>query len=121
DDLDKLRDYYREQGYLDVEIPPENVVFDYPKPNRLVITIGINEGRQYRIGDISFTGNKLHPSSILRRVVRQRTGMIFTPSLLDKDIERLTDFYGHDGYLDTDVRLVRKPNITTGNIDIQYD
>jgi outer membrane protein insertion porin family len=121
DDLDKLRDYYREQGYLDVEIPPENVVFDYPKPNRLVITIGINEGRQYRIGDISFTGNKLHPSSILRRVVRQRTGMIFTPSLLDKDVERLMDFYGHDGYLDTDVRLVRKPNIATGNIDIQYD
>jgi len=120
DDLEKLRDYYREQGYLDVEIPPDQVVFDYPRPDRLVITIGINEGRRYRIGEVSFTGNKLHPSSILRRVVRQRQGMVFTPSLLDKDIERLTDFYGHDGYLDTDVRLMRKPNIETGDIDIEY-
>ncbi len=120
DDLEKLRDYYREQGYLDVEIAPDQVVFDYPRPDRLVITIGINEGRRYRIGEISFTGNKLHPSSILRRVVRQRQGMVFTPSLLDKDIERLTDFYGHDGYLDTDVRLMRKPNIETGDIDIEY-
>lgn len=121
DDLDKLRDYYREQGYLDVEIAQDKVIFDYPKPTRLVITINIDEGRRYKIGDIAFTGNKLHPTSILRRVIRQRSGMIFTPSKLDKDIERLEDFYGHDGYLDTRVRLIRKPNIATGNIDIQYE
>lgn len=121
DDLDKLRDYYREQGYLDVEIAQDKVAFDYPKPNRLVITIAIDEGRRYKIGDITFTGNKLHPSSILRRVIRQRSGAIFVPSKLDKDVERLEDFYGHDGYLDTRARLNRKPNIATGNIDIQYE
>lgn len=121
DDLEKLREYYREQGYLDVEIAPDRVVFDYPKANRLVITIGIEEGRRYKIGEITFTGNKLHPTSILRRVVLQRTGMVFTPSKLDKDLERLEDFYGHDGYLDTRVRLNRKPNIATGDIDIEYE
>ena len=42
------------------------------------------------------------------------------PSKLDKDVERLEDFYGKDGYLDTRVRLVRKPNVNTGNIDIEY-
>ncbi|HWA87600.1 MAG TPA: outer membrane protein assembly factor BamA [Opitutus sp.] len=120
DDLDKLRDYYRERGYLDVQIPEEKVVFSYPKPGRLLITINITEGRQYHIGEITFTGNKLHPSALLRRVVRQRSGMIFSPSKLDKDVERIQDFYGHDGYLDTYVKLERKPNIATGNIDIAY-
>jgi outer membrane protein insertion porin family len=121
DDLDKLRDYYREQGYLDVEIAQDKVAFDYPKANRLVITIAVDEGRRYKIGDITFNGNKLHPTSILRRVIRQRSGSIFTPSKLDKDVERLEDFYGHDGYLDTRARLIRKPNVATGNIDIQYE
>jgi outer membrane protein insertion porin family len=120
DDLEKLRDYYREQGYLDVEIAPDQVIFEYPKPNRLVITIGIKEGRRYKVGDITFTGNKLHPTALLKRVIRRRTGMIFAPTKLDKDVERLEDFYGRDGYLDTRVRLNRKPNIATGNIDIQY-
>jgi outer membrane protein insertion porin family len=46
--------------------------------------------------------------------------VIFIPSKLDKDVERLEDFYGKDGYLDTRVRLVRKPNVNTGNIDIEY-
>ena len=121
DDLDKLRDYYREQGYLDIEIAPDKIIFDYPKPNRLVITIAVQEGRRYKIGDITFSGNKLHPTSILRRVIRERSGAVFTPSKLDKDVERLEDFYGHDGYLDTRVRLTRKPNVATGNIDIVYD
>ena len=40
--------------------------------------------------------------------------------LLDKDVERLDDFYGKDGYLDTRVRLNRKPNVTTGAIDVEY-
>ena len=120
DDLDKLRDFYREEGFLDVEIPQESVLFNYPNPDKLQLVVQINEGRRYRIGEIAFTGNKLFESSLLRRVVRQRSGAVFVPSKLDKDVERLDDFYGKDGYLDTRVRLTRKPNVATGNIDIEY-
>jgi outer membrane protein insertion porin family len=120
DDLDKLRDYYREHGYLDVDIPEDKVVFEYPKPERLILIIHVSEGRQYHIGRISFSGNRLHSSVLLRRVVRQKSGAVFAPSLLDADAQRLEDYYGKDGYLDTRVQLVRQPNISTGNIDIQY-
>ncbi|MGA3007477.1 MAG: POTRA domain-containing protein, partial [Opitutaceae bacterium] len=41
DDLDKLRDYYRDQGYLDVDISADKVILDYPKPGRLIVTIQI--------------------------------------------------------------------------------
>ena len=121
DDLDKLRDFYREHGYLDVDIPEDKVVFDYPKPDKLILTIAVSEGRQYHIGKISFSGNRLHSSALLRRVVRQKSGAVFAPSKLDSDSERLEDFYGKDGYLDTRVRLIRHPNIATGNIDIEYE
>ena len=120
DDLGKLRDYYKEEGYLDVEIAEDKITFDYPKPVRLVITIRVNEGRRYSIGDISFNGNKVYAEKLLRLVPRQRKGMIFRPSKLDKDVENLEDFYGYDGYLETRVRLVRKPNLQTGNIDLEY-
>ncbi len=120
DDLDKLRDYYREHGYLDVEISQDKVVFSYPTPQKLVLTISITEGHQYHIGTVEFSGNKLFTSALLKRVARQKSGFIFTPSKLDKDVERLQDFYGKDGYLDTQVRLTRKANVGTGNIDIEY-
>ena len=120
DDLDKFRDYYREQGFLDVEIAPEKVRFEYPTPAKLVLVIEVNEGRQYHIGEVTFSGNKLYTSALLKRVARQKGGFVFTPSKIDKDRERLEDFYGKDGYLDTRVNPQRKPNISTGNIDIEY-
>ena len=120
DDLDKLRDFYREQGFLDVDIPQDKVTFNYPKPDRLELVISITEGRRYYIGDVAFTGNNLFDVALLNRVVRMRRGYPFMPSRLDKDVERLTDFYGKDGYLDTRVSLFRKPNVATGAIDIEY-
>ena len=121
DDLDKLRDYYREQGYLDVEIPQDKVIYDYPSPKKLVVTIHISEGRQYKVGEITFSGNKLHSSRMLKRIVKQKNGVIFAPSKIDKDVEAIEDFYGKDGYLETRAHPNRKPNVTTGNIDIEYE
>jgi outer membrane protein insertion porin family len=120
DDLGKLLDYYREQGYLDVDIPQDRILYDYPKPGRMVITIHVDEGRQYRIGDITITGCKLYSDAMLKLLLRQKSGMIFRPSKLDKDVTNMEDFYGRSGYLETRARLVRKPNIATGNIDIEY-
>ena len=121
DDLEKVRDYYREEGFLDVAIDDDKIRYDYPSPSKLEITVQVEEGKQYRIGDVTFNNNKLYQTALLRLVVRQKSGMVFTPSKLDKDVEALEDFYGRDGYLDTQVRLVRKPNIATGNIDVEYD
>ncbi len=122
DDLDKLRDFYREHGYLDVEIPEEKVVFSYPKPDSLVITIAVTEGRQYRIGEISITGNKLHSTVLLRRVAAlyAKSGAVFAPSQIDKAVERIEDYYGKDGYLDTRVRVTRRPNLKTNDIDLEF-
>ena len=122
DDLDKLRDYYREHGYLDVEIPEERIVFSYPKPDQLVITIAINEGRQYHIGEITISGNKLHSTLLLRRVASlyAKPGAVFAPSKIDKATERIEDYYGKDGYLDTRVHVTRRANLKTNDIDLEF-
>jgi outer membrane protein insertion porin family len=122
DDLDKLRDFYREHGYLDVEIPEERIVFSYPKKNSLAITIAVVEGRQYKIGEVSITGNKLHSALLLKRVASLyvRAGAVFAPSKIDKAVERLEDYYGKDGFLDTRVHVTRRPNLKTNDIDLEF-
>lgn len=121
DDLDKLRDFYREEGFLDVEISEENVFFDNPTEKRLEIVIGIREGRRYSVGQIGISGNELYTEEALRRVLQLTSGRVFVPSLFDADTERLRDYYGQDGYLNTQVRALRRPNVETGNIDIDYE
>jgi outer membrane protein insertion porin family len=122
DDLDKLRDFYRESGFLDVEIPEERIVFSYPKASGLVISITVSEGRRYRIGEVTITGNKLHSTILLKRVASlyAKTGGVFSPSQVDKASERLEDFYGKDGYLETRIHVIRRPNLKTNDIDIEF-
>lgn len=121
EDLDKVRDFYRDQGYLDIEIARAKVQFEYPRPGRLVIVIPVSEGRRYKLGRIGFSGNKLFPSHFISLALNERPGNWFTPSKLDKDVEALEEFYGKGGYLDTRVRLVRRPNMETGAIDVDFD
>jgi hypothetical protein len=35
DDLEKVRDYYREEGFLDVAIDEDKIRYDYPSPSKL--------------------------------------------------------------------------------------
>lgn len=120
DDLDKIRDYYRELGYLDVEVPDDKVIYTYPTIKKLVLTIRVIEGRQYKVGDITISGNTIITTDKLREVLKQTSGKIFAPSKIEKDTTALEDAYGAGGYIETRVRLVRKPNLATGNIDIEY-
>lgn len=120
EDLDRLRTLYLEAGYLDVSIPESNVTLDYPEPGEIVIVVRIDEGRQYRVGDIRFEGNTIFPTPILYASLDLLPGDVFSPETLDEDVERLTNIYGSVGYLDTSVRPERRANIETGNIDLVY-
>ena len=119
-DFDKLRDHYRDAGYLDVEIDPAKVRFDYPKPSRLVLTFVINEGRQYKLGNVAISGNTLYPTEKLLPLLKLKAGDVFSPSGIEKDQKALEDYVGKDGYVDARVRIVRKPNLETGAIDVEY-
>jgi outer membrane protein insertion porin family len=121
EDLERLRVKYLNEGYLDVSIPESNVSLDYPKSGKIVVTIRIDEGRQYRVGDIRFEGNTIFPTPLLFASIDLLPGDVFSPEILDEDVERLSNIYGSVGYLDTSVRPDRRANIETGNIDLIYD
>jgi len=120
EDIEKLRTYYREEGYLDVEIMEDDIVFDFSREGRLRIEIPVDEGRQYRLGEVTITGNTLFPSERLLMSLKMQPGDVFNPTEVDEDETSLIDFYGSVGYLDTQVRVNRIPNIATGNIDLEY-
>ncbi len=127
DDLEKLRQYYRNEGYLDVEIDESKVKFDFPnadEPGEMDIDIDIVEGRQYKIGDTTFRNNTLFTSEELAEFVRYHkltNGNVFSPRKVDKLVDDIKNFYGEYGYIETIVRALRRPNIETGNIDVTID
>jgi outer membrane protein insertion porin family len=122
DDLDTLRQYYKSKGYLDVDIPDDEVETLYPKPSQMTIVIHVHEGRQYHIGKITVSGNTIFQSDTLLHIpnLKLKTGDVFSPDDVDKASDAIRDYYGQSGYLDTLVRPDRIPNLDTGDIDLDF-
>ncbi|MFL3657151.1 MAG: outer membrane protein assembly factor BamA [Opitutales bacterium] len=120
DDLETLKDVYMEEGHLDIGIDQSQVKFSYPSKRRMVIEVAVDEGKEYRVGSIDFEGSELYKGDILRMMLAVKSGDIYRPERIDEDVDRLEDFYGQFGYMETRVRLSRIPNVTTGNMDIVY-
>jgi outer membrane protein insertion porin family len=127
DDKEKLTDFYHSEGFIDFEI--KDVKFDYATPNVMVIRFVLEEGQRYKVGAVEYTGNKLFPTEEITRgyflsgkLIRPRmeVGDTFTPQGLTKDVNAISDFYGSKGYIDTKVNAVKKPNTTTGTMDLVY-
>jgi outer membrane protein insertion porin family len=109
DDKDALVEYYQNDGYIDFTIP--DIKFDYLTPSKMIIRFNVSEGRQYKVGDLDISGNKLFSTNdFLKGVVVAKTpmkleltpGKIFKPAAFTRDADTLRDLYGSRGYLDRD-------------------
>jgi len=121
DDLDKLRKYYKSKGYLDVDIPEDEIKYTNPTPTKLVITIAIHEGRQYHVGkSVTISGNTIFRTDTLMALLKIKPGDVFSPEEVDKNADAIKDYYGKSGYLDTFVRVDRKPDLETGDIGLDF-
>ncbi|MEM9026439.1 MAG: outer membrane protein assembly factor BamA, partial [Verrucomicrobiota bacterium] len=120
DDLVSLKDFYKNEGYLDITIDESKIDFHYPKPNRLELTLELVEGPRYYVGDIAFEGNTIFTSEELRRSLRLRSGDVFSPESVDEAIQAVRDYFGSQGYLETFVRAERVPNLQTRDIDLNF-
>lgn len=118
EDLEKLRDHYRSQGFIDMEIKDTRV--EHIDATWMVVHIEIFEGHQYKVGTIKIEGNKLFPTTDLQKKLRMTAGQTFTPDAFSKDVKALEDYYGSRGYLDTRAVSKRDPNVETGRLDITY-
>ncbi len=147
DDKDALTEFYRSRGYLDFAI--KDVKLDYPTPDTMEIQYYVSEGRQYKVGAVTFTGAKLLDTNAvstsykpgpqpksgpelanwialrnLNRDFTMKTGSTFTSDGMDKDTTAIEDFYGSKGYIDVaqgqGLRVVRIPNVDTGTMDLEF-
>jgi len=118
EDLESLREHYRAQGYLDMEIRGTRT--ERVAEHWMVVHLDLFEGARYQVGEVGLAGNTLYSESDLRPRLRMTTGNVFTPGGLTADLRALEDYYGSRGYLDTVVRPVQRPNIDTHRIDLIY-
>ena len=120
EDLELLRTYYRNHGYLDVVIDADDVVLDFKTDEHLYITIPVTEGELYTVGEISIDNATIFTTGELLGAIKTATNDPFSPEKVDAAASAVREYYTSRGYLDAGVRAERVPNMDTRAIDVVF-
>ncbi|MFN0118687.1 MAG: POTRA domain-containing protein [Elusimicrobiota bacterium] len=96
----KLLAFYKNKGFLDVEISSPNVIINQEK-NEASLSLSVVEGSEYKIGDVSFEGATLFTEKELRKAVVVKKGTLFQQIKLDETVANISTLYADKGYLRT--------------------
>jgi outer membrane protein insertion porin family len=119
-DTERIRSLYLDNGYIDAKVSKPEIQYNEKKEG-FVVTYRIEEGSQYKVGDIKLEGDLIKPKEELMKVFALKTGMPFSRSVLAEDISKLTTFYGDRGYAFANVSpdfKIDKENLT---VNISYN
>ncbi|MCK4423543.1 MAG: outer membrane protein assembly factor BamA [Candidatus Omnitrophica bacterium] len=113
-DLLKIEHFYKKEGYLDIKIKPDLEFYN----KHMYITLVIDEGRQYRVGDISAAGNKIYSDEEILPQVELKTGDIFDQARVREQVYAVQEYYFERGYIEARVGLEPVFNSQTDRMDI---
>lgn len=107
-DLETLRSFYLDRGYLDFNVESSQVSIS-PDKRQVFIAIALNEGPQYTISEIRLRGNLIIDEEELRELIPVDEGDVFSRARMTAISETLAFRLGKEGYAFANVNAVPEP------------
>lgn len=115
-DLNSVREWYQDHGYIDIEI--KEVRRDR-HGGKMTLVVVLNEGAQYHVGKLTIVGTKVAPESKVRGLMKMKEGSPYSPKQVREDSKKIADAYGSGGYVDLQVTPEGMP-AGQNTIDVKY-
>lgn len=118
-DLERLRSWYMDRGYVNFTVNSTQVKLT-PDKKDVYIDINLSEGEQFKIGEVKLAGEFPVPEDILRRLVLVRQGDTFSQANLTQTSKLMTRRLGNEGYIFAEVNGMPELNSETRVADITF-
>ena len=96
-DLENLRSFYLNRGYLEFNIDSTQVSIT-PDKQSIYITVNINEGQMYTVSTVKLAGDMLLPEDELRKLIVLKPGETFSREKVTESTKQISERLGNDGY-----------------------
>ena len=96
-DLESLRSFYLDRGYIEFSIDSTQVSISPDKEN-IYITVNITEGEKYTVKSISLAGELIVPEEELVALIQVEVGDVFSRENLTETTKLISDRLGDEGY-----------------------
>jgi len=126
-DVEKVREVYLNNGYVDVSFGPAEMVYEdgysrfmfWKRPKRwLDLKIPVEEGKQYRVGAILVEGSNVFPADFIKTFFKLQPGEVYNESKITKGLESLRELYGSRGYVQFTGFPIKKPVAESDVVDV---
>ena len=108
-DLEKLRSYYLDRGYINFSIESTQVDITADK-KEIYITVNVKEGDVYKLEKVKLTGELIVPPEELIKLVKVGPGEIFSRKNASETSKAISDRLGNEGYTFANVNMVPEIN-----------
>ncbi|MCL4224834.1 MAG: outer membrane protein assembly factor BamA [Myxococcales bacterium] len=119
-DLVMISAYYWDRGYAAVKLGTPQLRLSRDK-RYMYLSIPIDEGPVFTIGDISFKGKLIGDEAAHRAKIRARPGDRFSRSVIAADRDRVSDYYMDQGYAYANVLPMTQPDMDNHRISLIYE
>jgi len=108
-DLESLRSFYQDQGYLDFRIESTQVSIS-PNKQDIFVTINISEGEQYTVTGFSVEGKLIVPEEEIIPQVSIEPGGVYSRRDVAASEKTISDLLANEGYAFAQVNAVPEVN-----------
>lgn len=119
-DTQALRYVYFNQGYIQAKVDRPQV-YVTPDKKSIYITLRVEEGEQYKVGEVDFGGDVLFSKDELFGVIKLSSGNVFAYDALHKDLSELQAKYGDLGYAFANVIPRTRINDKDLKVDLLFE
>jgi outer membrane protein insertion porin family len=99
-DISKISGFYYNNGYIQARIGEPQIEY---RGNWIYITIKIDEGPQFKVGDVDITGDLVLPKEELKKRLKIINETYYNREVVRNDILALTDLYSDEGFAYADI------------------
>lgn len=118
-DLERLRAYYLDRGYMDFSIESTQVSISPDKEN-IYITANVREGEVFTVSDVQLTGDLVLNERTLRNFVQVEAGEVFSRKQVEATVEAITSVLANFGYAFANVNPVPRVDRENETVDITF-
>ncbi|MCL6416377.1 outer membrane protein assembly factor BamA [Aestuariirhabdus sp. Z084] len=118
-DLERLRSYYLDRGYLNFNISSTQVSIA-PDKQRVFITVNIDEGELYKVAEVKLAGDLIVPEEQMRILLLVKEGQTFSNKVITSTEELISRRLGNEGYTFANVQGIPQPNEEDNTVDVTF-
>lgn len=118
-DLERLRSWYLDRGYINMDISSTQVSIT-PDKKSVFITVNINEGQRYTVRNVALSGELKVPELDIKALLLLRKGQVFSRHVMTATSDLITRRLGNDGYTFANVNGVPTTHDDDHTVDVAF-